>query len=474
MKNMTKQTGAAKNSFTFGKQLSYSEVVEFLDNNWSTHKSEKSLSCIKKLNQAFDSVAESINTIFITGTNGKSLTANFATQLLKKEGLQVGCFYDPHILTYNERFSLNLETISNKTFTDLANEVLNTAATIGVKPGSKDILAIIALLHFKRNNCDVALLEIDNQSAHHPLYICSPKITAITRLTAHPQETDSAVINRMISDTLSFIKKDTYVISADQNKLHLQAMQTVTTQKGGTWAMPIRKLAALSYPYEQLHGRCAALAERIANVYVNTHSDSDTIIVNNSLLAKQKGQRGRPTLEAKRHSKLHPKQTLTQFWKETFSTLPGRFQLLEREKPSILLDNASNIDALKNIFLGIRLLHYQRPLKGIAVILSCNNSDLDLTEMLKLLRYFFKKMSGTVIVCPSTHSANSATTKHWNSEKITNGLKSMKIKARSCASFKEALEAAKQSVDERHGLVVITGSSSVLTSYWQYKGLKKL
>ena len=114
MKNMTKQTGTAKNSLNFGKQLSYNEVVEFLDKNWSTQKNEKSLACMKKLNQAFDSIAEKINTIFITGTNGKSLTANFTVQLLKKEGLQVGCFYDPHILTYNERFSLNQETITNK------------------------------------------------------------------------------------------------------------------------------------------------------------------------------------------------------------------------------------------------------------------------------------------------------------------------------------------------------------------------
>ena len=34
--------------------------------------------------------------------------------------------------------------------------------------------------------------------------------------------------------------------------------------------MPIRKLAPLTYPFEQLHGRCAALAERIAYIYINT------------------------------------------------------------------------------------------------------------------------------------------------------------------------------------------------------------
>ena len=70
-----------------------------------------------------------------------------------------------------------------------------------------------------------------------------------------------------------------------------------------TWSMPIRKLAALPYPMEQLHGRCAALAERIAHTYVNGFMNSETVIAN-TFSAKQKGQRGRPTLEAKRQSEL--------------------------------------------------------------------------------------------------------------------------------------------------------------------------
>jgi len=474
MKNTTKQTSTAKNSIGFGKQLSYNEVIEFLDKNWSTKKDEKSLICMKKLNQAFDSIAQKIDTVFITGTNGKSLTANFATQLLKQEGLRVGCFYDPHILTYNERFSLNQEAITNKTFTELANEVLNKADTLGITPGTKEILAMMALLYFKQSNSDVALLEIDQQTIHHPFYVCTPKIAAITRITSNTQEMTEIDINTAVMDTLSFMKKDIYVVSADQSKLHLQAMQTVTTKKGGVWAMPIRKLATLNYPFEQLHGRCAALAERIAYAYVNNYANENTVVVANSLLTKQKGQRGRPTLEAERQTERNPKKALDQFWKETFSTLPGRFQLLDREKPTLLLDNASNLDAFKNVLLGIRLLHYQRPLKGLTLILSCDNPELDLTELLKLLRYFFKKTSGSVIVCPIANTKNKTTLKHWDVEKITNDIKSMKIKARSCATFKEAFEFAQKSVDERHGLVAITGSNSILTEYWRHKGLKKL
>ncbi len=471
MKNVDTHKQAAVKNATTGHQRSYNELVEYLDANWSTNKDDKTLSCIKKLDQAFGTVSQKLNTILITGSNGKSLTAHFTTKLLREEGLAVGTFYSPHILTYNERFSCNDETISNKTFTDLGNEVINTASTMKISPNSFDILTMMALLYFESNKVDVVVLEVSESGKPNATTICVPKVAAVTRITEPEVEKDA---EKVINAVLAIVRPGTHVVSADQSKANLHIMQDITAQKGAQWSMPIRKLAQLSYPFEQLHGRCAALAERIAFIYINTFASQDAVVVNNSLLTKQKGQRGRPTLEAKRQSELNPKKTTDQFWKETHSTLPGRFQLLDKEKPTILLDNASSIDAFKNILLGARLLHYQRPLKGLTVILGCNNKNLDIPEFLKLLRYFFKKTSGQIVVCPIEPMPGHQGDYAWDVEKVTNDIKSMKIKAKPAKSFKEAFEMAQKTVDTRHGLVVITGSPSIVTEYWKYKGIKKL
>ena len=37
-----------------------------------------------------------------------------------------------------------------------------------------------------------------------------------------------------------------------------------------------------------------------------------------------------------------------------------------------------------------------------------------------------------------------------------------------------AFDIAQKSVDERHGLVVVTGSSAIVNEYWAYKGIKKI
>lgn len=459
-----------KNIVTTGKQRSYNEIIEFLDKNWSTSTEDVNLQNITQLDKVLGNISKKLNVITVSGTNGKSLTIHFAAKLLKEEGLTVGTFYSPHIMTYNERFTLNNESIPNKLFTEIANEVLNAADSLELKANTLDLLTMIALLYFSKNNADVAIMEINEGGLYHPVNICNPKITAVTRIT--PDKVDD--MKAFITDIMGIVKKDTQVISADQCKFNLQKMQELTESKDGQWAMPIRKLAPLAYPFEQLHGRCAALSERIAHIFVNKIFAKDAKVITGSLLTKPKAQRGRPTLEAKRQAELNPRKTIEQFWKEEHNTMPARFQLLDKEKPSVLLDNSDNLDAFQNLLLGIRLLHYQKPLKGLTVILGGNNPDLDLNEFLKLLRYFFKKTSGQVIVCPVDAQPGHSGNKSWDVEKITNDIKSMKIKAKSSSSFKEAFETAQETVDERHGLVVITGSTSVITQYWRYKGMKKI
>ncbi len=456
------------------KVRSYNEVVEYLDKHWSVNNTSKTLDRIKQLDAAFGSPSKKTNALLVAGTNGKSLTVHLTAKLLKAEGLKVGAFYAPHILTYNERFAINQETISNKVFTEIGNDVINMAEELGIQAYSYELLTMMALLYFTNEKADVAVLEVHEGGAYNAVNICNALVATITRVTPANIHITDDELAPVITEIMGIIKQNTWIVSGDQSKNNLQLMSELTETQGGHWAMPIRKLAPLAYPFEQLHGRCAALAERVAQMFMENYFNKGATITSDSLLSKQKGNRGRPTLEAKRKSELQPKKTLEQFWKEELNELPGRFQSLEKEKPSILLDTASNIDAFKNILLGIRLLHYQRPLKGLTIIMAAAKDAMHNEEFLKLVRYFFKKTSGQLLICPiespvpGVHEEES-----WDIEQVTNDVKSMKIKARACKNFEEAFEAAKKSVDERHGLIVITGSHSIINTYWRSKGIKK-
>jgi len=467
----TRQQTEAQKSLLVGKQRSYNEVVDYLDKHWGV-AADGSLDRMRQLDKALDSLSQKISSILVAGTNGKSITVHFTARLLKEEGLTVGAFTTPHIMMYNERLSLNSETIANKAFTEFANKVIQTVEQCNIVAHTSELLTLIALQFFHANNVDVAIMEVSHGGTSDPVNIMPSKVVTVTRIT--PMNETEAEIAQAAHEIMGVVKQGTYLTAGDQNKATLQLMQALTEKQGGQWTMPIRKLSHLPYPFEQLHGRCAALAERVAHHFITNHVKPNATIVSDSLLCKPKGNRGRPTLEAKRHSELHPQRTLEQFWKETINELPGKFELLDKEKPSILLDTASNLDAFKNCLLGIRLLHYQRPLKGIAVVIAATKNSFQGDEFLKQIRYFFKKISGQVFICATDEIAPDISQPMWDAEQIANDIKGMKVKARACKNFEEALDLAKKSVDERHGLVILTGSKDIVAAYWHLKGIKRL
>jgi folylpolyglutamate synthase/dihydrofolate synthase len=470
----TNQQTAKKDSFKLGKQLGYNEVVEYLDSKWNTPL-DKSLKRFKDIDKALGNIAKNTPSILIAGSNGKSLTASFTAKLLKEEGLNVGVLSSPHILTYNERISIDSEIVSNKKFTEIASAVINTIEQEKINANCAEILTAIALQTFKDSKVDVAVLEVRELGNWDPTTICNTKVVAITRVTSDLVDSESSEFVELVKSISDIATKNSFVISADQSKINLQGIQAKAIEKGANWAMPIRKLATLPYPFEQLHGRCAALAERAAQIYMENFVAKNEIVVSKSLLIKPKGQRGRPSLEAKRNLELNPRRTIEQFWKENTSSMPGRFQLLDKDKPSILLDNADNIDAFENTLLGVRLLHYQKPLKGLTLIVGCENGDIHTPEFLRQIRYFFKKTSGQVIFCPVKKTKDSKeSTKKWDVEAVTNDVKNVKVKAHAAKNFTEAFDLAKKSVDERYGLIVVTGSKGIVTEYWNSKGIKKL
>lgn len=441
--------------------LSYEDIAAWLDGAWK-NPLPKNLDRMKSLDKALGNPSSSFNAILVAGDNGKSLTSNFVTQLLAEEKVAVGSYYSPHINSYLERFAINNMGINNQDFCTAAQEVANVTEQLEENFHATELLSAIAYLVFKKNSVTVAVLESTNVASCDPAQIVNKKVVAITRLC---NEADEAKIKELVG----YVTKDSWLVSADQSKANLQLMEDLATKKHANWAMPIRKLAAMPYPFEQLHGRCAALAERACQIMMEIlyGNNPETRIIESSLLLKPKGQRGRPTLEAKLNSELNPKRTIEDFWQETTNSLPGRFQLLKKEKPLVLLDNASNLDAFNNLYLGIRLLHYAHQLKGLVLIIGCDNNELTNAEFLRASRYFFKKTSGQIIFCPVQNKTAEAQAEvdSFDVEKITNEIRNYKVKAKSAKNLKDAYAQALKLVDEQQGLIVVAGSSTIVQEF---------
>jgi len=456
-----------KKEVGLGKSKTYNEIVDYLDAQKAYEYGEACVRRMKELDQALGMPSAHRDIILVGGTNGKSTTVHFAAKLLKEEGFSVATIYSSHLLTYNERVHARIEAISNKSFTDLMNEVITAAEVNNIKATAHELMLMMGMLHAKQENSDVVIVEVAYGGKLDAAAYFNAKLAGITRVAEDSRGQLGTDLDLVAFEMMEIAKPGCWFISAEQSKIRLQKMKTWCDEHHVKWAMPIRKLASLPYMYEQLYGRVASLGERIAQIYVEDIKGKFSPFLRGNLLATQKGQRGRPTLEAKRQAELNPVKTLKNFWTEHFDLLHGRFEYLDKENPCMLLDNASNLDALTNLFLGVRLLHYQKTVKGLVLVLGLPKA-VNAMEAIKLVRYLLKKVSGQILFVPLSGDMVC-----HDVQDLAMMAKELNVKAKACTSLSDALAQAKSLVDERDGLVVVAGSTGLVSEYWSLRGIKK-
>ena len=445
----------------------FPDIIEYLDRLPAYEYGARAVARMQQLNELFGNVMYAVNTILVGGSTAKSLSIHFATQLFNEEKIATAALYSSHFLNYNERIALSGETMPSKVFGDIMTEVIQKVEGAGIAATAHELMLLVGFLYAVEQKVAVVLVEVAVGGSNDVASICRPLITAITRIADDATGLIGSTEEAVLRELTSLARPGAFFVSSEQSKIVLQQMKKLVEDRGGNWVMPIRKLAPLPYVWEQLYGRTASLGERIVQMYVEDISKQFSPLLRGNILATQQGQRGRPTREAKRNAEMNPIKTLKSFWRAQSSFMRGRFEILDKEKPVIVLDNASNTDGLKNVFLGVRLLHYQKALKGFVLIMGALRT-LDTQALFNELRYLFRKVPGEVFFIPLIDADSCVP------EELVAIAREQHIRARACSSFEEAFLTAKGQVDVRDGLIAVAGSPRLVSAYWRMREIKRL
>lgn len=97
--------------------------------------------------------------IHIAGTNGKGSTAAMLSNILRCSGLKTGLYTSPFISSFNERIQLNGQTIPDEALGEITEKCLPLALSMEDRPTEFELVTVIAMEYFARENCDVVVLE---------------------------------------------------------------------------------------------------------------------------------------------------------------------------------------------------------------------------------------------------------------------------------------------------------------------------
>ena len=138
--------------------MTYTEALEYIHSiSWTFCK--PGLERIAELCARLGDPQKDLRFIHVAGTNGKGSFCSMLDSVLRESGLRVGLYTSPYIRFFNERMCVDGKPISDGELASLTEYVRPIADAMPDKPTEFELITAIAFEFFKRQGCDVVVLE---------------------------------------------------------------------------------------------------------------------------------------------------------------------------------------------------------------------------------------------------------------------------------------------------------------------------
>ena len=146
--------------------------------------------------------------VHIAGTNGKGSTAAMTASILRKAGYRVGLYTSPYIYRFNERMQINGAPISDQELTAITAWVKPLAQSMEESPTEFELVSCIAFEYFKRNKCDIVVLEVGMGGALDSTNVINaPEVAVITNIGLDHTDVLGSTVEEIAKTKAGIIKK---------------------------------------------------------------------------------------------------------------------------------------------------------------------------------------------------------------------------------------------------------------------------
>jgi dihydrofolate synthase / folylpolyglutamate synthase len=167
------------------RKLSYNDALEYLY-GLQKYGIKFGLSKTASLLKAFGDPHRGLRCIHIAGTNGKGSVAAMVESILMEAGLKVALYSSPHLVRFTERFRINRREMSPEEVAGLASE-LQAVIHPNHPPTFFEVATAMSLIHFAREKCDVAIMEVGMGGRLDATNVIRPMVSVITNISLDHQ-----------------------------------------------------------------------------------------------------------------------------------------------------------------------------------------------------------------------------------------------------------------------------------------------
>ena len=141
------------------------------------------LSRTQKLLELMGNPHQQLKYVHIAGTNGKGSTAAMTASILQKAGYKTGLYTSPYIYRFNERMQIDGQQIPDRELAEITQWIKPLAQSMEESPTEFELVSCIAFEYFKRNGCDIVVLEVGMGGAMDSTNVIPvPEVAVITNI----------------------------------------------------------------------------------------------------------------------------------------------------------------------------------------------------------------------------------------------------------------------------------------------------
>lgn len=165
------------------------------------------LAQMEQLLEELGNPQDHLPTIHIAGSKGKGSTATMVASIAQAAGYRVGLFTSPHLIRFEERFTINCVEPTHREIADLFDQVNAASQALHQRDPENspphtyfELATAMGWLHFLNKEVDLAVMEVGLGGRLDSTNVCSPLVTAITSISLDH--------TRLLGETLELIARE--------------------------------------------------------------------------------------------------------------------------------------------------------------------------------------------------------------------------------------------------------------------------
>lgn len=404
------------------------------------------LDTMKYLCKRFKEPQKAYKTVHVAGSKGKGSVSIMMASVLEEAGFTTGLYSSPHITDFAERISLAGRPFPDKTYEASVREIMPLVDSIIPEqlPEERaitwfELVTTYAFLTFRNAKCDWAVFETGMGGRLDATNVIRSEICLITPIELEHTEFLGDTIEKIATEKAGIIKPGVPVCIAPQDKKAMQIFQQVAKEKGCPVLTVDDMIQSFSVDY----------VGKTMEIAINSSIFSRPIKTSLSLLGNFQAQNA--CLVALAIKTLFPSMDESIIEKGLAKAkLPGRFEIIEGENNSIILDGAHTeksisftLDTLQKIY-GKTKKH---------LLFACA-ADKNVEKIAPL----FSNFENITLTCPGQK-------KESDPNRMKEAFKKAGIEFQYIQDCKDAINFAKEKANTEKATLLVIGSFYLLAEF---------